>query len=158
TITVPLLGYGIPSVPLSMSSSNEATNIVGGDIAVPITISNLNHTENINLTLHYDSTLQYQGSFDAANVKLDIAGEQWPGRSKLNIAQAQSGVVAGYAHFTVFADSSAKLQVTFDSLDVLSASSPCEYTLPSPVTSTITPPSGCGTTILSQFLKDGQIP
>jgi hypothetical protein len=158
TITIPLLGYGIPSVPLNMSSANEATNTVGGDVSVPITITGLTHPENINLTLHYDTTLQYQGFFDPSNVKLDIPGQQWPGRSKLNIASAQSGVVAGYARFTVFADSTVKPQVTFDSLDVLSATSPCEYTLPSAVTSTITPPSGCGTTILSQVLQSGQIP
>jgi hypothetical protein len=63
-------------------------------------------------------------------------------------------VIAGYARFTVFADSVARPQVTFDSLDVLSAVSPCEYTLPAPATSIITPPSGCGTTILSRFIED----
>jgi photosystem II stability/assembly factor-like uncharacterized protein len=143
---------------LTMATADRKTAILGDSVAVPIMLTGLARPENINLTLHYDSILQYQGSFDAANAKLDIAGQQWAGRSKLNIAQAQSGVIAGYAHFNVFADSGTKPQVTFDSLVVLSASSPCEYTLPSAVTSTITPPSGCGTTILSEFLKDGQIP
>ena len=158
TITVPLLGYGIPSVPLSLSSTNESTKTIGGDVNVPITVNSLKKPENINLILHYDTILQYQGFFDAANVKLDIPGQQWPGRSKLNVPSAQSGVVAGYARFTVFADTGAKPQVTFDSLDVLSATSPCEYTLPDAVTSTITPPSGCGAIILSEYLKDGKIP
>jgi hypothetical protein len=89
---------------------------------------------------------------------LDIPGQQWPGRLELNIPNAQPSVVAGSARFTVFADTGAKPQVTFDSLDVLSASSPCEYMLPTPVTSIITPPSGCGTEILSDFLEDSTIP
>lgn len=156
--TVNLAGYVIPSVPLSLSSSNETSDTLGGSVFVPITITGLTRPEDIDLVLHYDPTLAYNSSTDAANTKLDIPGEQWPGRSKLHIAQAVSGVVAGYAHFTVFADSGAKTQVTFDSLTVLSAVSPCEYTLPNAVTSTITPPSGCGTAMLSQYLQSGQIP
>ncbi len=143
---------------LSFATQNVQTDTLGATVSVPITIIGLNQPENVDLVLHYDSVLLYQGSFNAANVKLDIPGEQWPGRSELNIPNAQSGVVAGYARFTVFADSGAKPQVTFDSLDVLSASSPCEYTLPALVTSIITPPSGCGTEILSQFLQDSTIP
>ncbi len=157
--TVPLGGY-VNTLPnaLTFSTQNVQTDTIGATVSVPITITGLNQTENVNLVLHYDSVLEYQGSFDAANVKLDIPGQQWPGRSELNIPQAQSGMIAGYARFTVFADSVARPQVTFDSLDVLSATSPCEYTLPAPVTSIITPPSGCGTEILSQFLQDSTIP
>ncbi len=158
TIPIPLLGYGIPSVPLSLSSSNETSDTLGGSIFVPISISGLARPENIDLVLHYDPMLVYDSSVDPSNIKLDIPGEQWPGRSKLHIAQAASGVIAGYAHFTVFADSGAKPQVTFDSLTVLSAVSPCEYTLPAAVTSTITPPAGCGTPFLSHYLQSGQIP
>src|SRR5205814_1399397 len=83
--------------------------------------------------LRFDPSLEYQGSFDAANAKLDLPGEQWPGRSKLLLKNVSSGSVAGWAHFNVFADSSSTPQVTFDSVEVLTASSPCEYLLPEAV-------------------------
>ncbi|MDP4200408.1 MAG: T9SS type A sorting domain-containing protein [Bacteroidota bacterium] len=155
--TIALEGHAVGTYPLNIITADTKTDIIGGDLSVPITVSGLKRPETIDLVLHYDPILAYNSSVDPANTTLDIPGEQWPGRSKLHIAQASSGVVAGYARFNVFADSGTKPQVTFDSLTVLSAISPCEYTLPAAVTSTITLPTGCGTTILSQYLQSGQV-
>ena len=156
--TVTNTSYVNERQPLTFTTADELTDTIGNSVSVPITIDGFIQPEHVNLVLHYDTTLRYQGSFDALNTKLDIPGEQWSGRSELNIAMAQSGVVAGYAQFAVFVDSGAKLSVTFDSLKVLSASSSCEYVLPAAVTSIITPPSGCGAEILSELLENGQLP
>ena len=157
--TVQLGGYAnlIPAA-LSFSTQDVKTDTLGATVAVPITINGLKRPEDVDLILHYDGTMDYLGSFSPVGAKLDIAGEQWAGRSELNIPGAAPGVVAGYAKFNVFNDSSESAHASFDSVNVLTAISPCEYSLPEAVTSTITAPSGCGITILSQFVHLGVVP
>ena len=151
--TVYLLGTGAAPHSLSLTSQNQSTDTIGGDISVPITIAGLAKPEDVDLVLHFDSSLKYHGSFDASNAKLDILNEQGPGRSKLTIKNVTPGTVAAWARFTVFSDSNEHPQVTFDSVQVLTASSPCEYLLPDKVTATITPPSGCGIPIISKLMQ-----
>jgi photosystem II stability/assembly factor-like uncharacterized protein len=155
-ISIPLQGYGISPHPLSIATSNQSTDTIGGSIYVPITISGLDHTEDIELVLHYEKDLKYEGSY-SGTIQLDIANEQWPGRSKLHISQAKRDVILGYAKFDVFGDSIPS-HVTFDSVTILTAKSPCQYILPASVTSTITPPSGCGIQTLTHFLRDSLMP
>ncbi len=158
TISIPLQGYGIPPHSLSISTSNQSNDTIGGSVYVPITISGLDHTEDIDLVLHYEKDLEYQGSYSGA-MRLDMANEQWAGRSKLHIAQAQNDVILGNAYFEVFPDSiKDKFHVTFDSIIILTAKAPCQYILPASVTSTITPPSGCGIQTLTHFLRDSSMP
>ena len=65
---------------------------------------------------------------------------------------------SGIIKFDLFADLTSLPKVTFDSLVVLDAASPCEFLLPVPVTSTITPPQGCGIQTLSRFVHLNQLP
>ncbi len=70
----------------------------------------------------------------------------------------------GYAKFNVFNDSNEASIVddaahaTFDSVNVLTQTSACEYSMPAPVTSTITTLSGCAIPILSQLIHFGVEP
>ncbi len=156
TISIPLQGYGIAPHPLSILTSNQSTDTIGGSIYIPITISGLDHNEDIELVLHYEKDLKYEGSFSGA-LDLDMKNEQWDGRSKLHIAQAKNDVILGYAKFDVFGDSNPS-HVTFDSVIILTAKAPCQYILPASATSTITPPSGCGIQTLTHFLRDSSMP
>ncbi|HWF43152.1 MAG TPA: T9SS type A sorting domain-containing protein [Candidatus Kapabacteria bacterium] len=161
-IDVPLDGTGLVSHPLSIITADASTDTVGGSLAVPITIEGLTQIENVELTLHYDnSELNYRGSYSPTNVKLDEPGEQWVGRSKILIPNAINGSIAGYAHFDAFNDSTASklmLAVSFDSVEVPTEIAPCEYISPNMVTSTITPPFGCGIGMLSRFMHLGELP
>jgi photosystem II stability/assembly factor-like uncharacterized protein len=141
---------------LILSTTDQAIDTIGGSVYIPITISGLDQTEDIELILHFDNALKYEGSYSGAT-QLDIANEQWAGRSRLHIAQAKNGIVLGYAKFDVFGDS-IPLHVTFDSVTVLTSVAPCQYILPASVTSIITPPSGCGVQTLTNFLRDGTMP
>ncbi len=143
---------------LSFATDNVHTDTLGGTVSVPIVINGLIHSENVELILNYAGTLDYLGSFSPSGVKLDIPGEQWPGRSELQVNGALSGVVAGYAEFNVFNDSSAIANATFDSLNILTPITSCEYAFPVPGTDTITTISGCGITMLSKWLYLGQEP
>ena len=157
--TIKLSGYRKKdTTPLSLSSANASTDTIGGSVRLPITLNGLTKPQNIELTLHYDIGLDYRGSFSPGGTALDVAGEQWKGRSKLRIIGAVSGAPIGFANFDVFADSASLPKVTFDSLVVLDAASPCEFLLPLAVTSTITPPSGCGIQTLSRFVHLNQMP
>ncbi len=157
--TVALSGYvnTTPSV-LSITSANVQTDTLGATVAVPITVNGLVKPETIDLVLHYSGSLDYLGSFSLSGTKLDVSGGQYPGRSMLHIINAIPGRIAGYAEFRVFDDSDQASYATFDSLTVLTAISPCEYSLPAAITSTITTVSGCGIPILSQLIHFGQTP
>ena len=151
TDSILLGGNGLIDLPLRLTTSDEATNIIGGDVSVPITISGLIKPEDIDLTMHYEGNAHYNGSFDRNGTSLDVPGSSWPGRAKLDLKNVMPGSIAGYSLFTVYTDS-AKPFVTFDSISVLSASR-CEYSSALAVTSSITSPSGCGTPILSEALE-----
>ena len=158
-INVPLSGVGLAEHFLSLSSSNEKTDTVGGTISVPITVNGLARAETIELALHYPlADLVYDSSVDLSGIKVDVPGEQWQGRSLLRIPNAQPGAVTAYALFNVFSDTDYQPLVTFDSVTVPTAFAPCEYSLPIPVTDTITPLDGCGIPVLSQLLHFGELP
>jgi hypothetical protein len=161
-INVPLKGTGLLPYPLNIITADVSTDTIGGSVAVPITIEGLTQIENVEITLHYDNLeLNYRGSYSPANVALDMPGEQWVGRSKILIPNAVNGSIAGYARFDAFNDSTAsklRLAVSFDSIQIPSEIAPCEYTTPNVVTSTITPPFGCGIGMLSRFMQLGDPP
>jgi hypothetical protein len=155
------LGVGLAKHILSLtaSSSNEKTDTIGGAVNVPITINGLARPENVDVVLHYPlPDLQYVGSFDPAGTHVDVPGQQWPGRSLLSIMNAEPNAVAAYARFDVFSDTDYDPVVTFDSLDVLTAIAPCEYSIPPAITDTIVPLEGCGIQMLSEWLHFGQLP
>jgi len=158
--TVSLAGF-VNLVPnsVTLSTSDMKTNTLGGIVAVPITVSGLLHPEEVELALHYDGTMDYLGSFSPSGAKLDVAGNEWPGRAMIRISGAAPGMIAGYAKFNVFNDSNRDAHARFDSLNVLTTISPCEYSdSGASATSTITAPSGCGTPILSQLIHLGTAP
>jgi hypothetical protein len=155
--TISLAGYGIEPHPLSLQTADQSTDTIGGSVSVPIIISGLDHTEDIDMTVHFDLSLRYRGSFSPTNAPLDIAATSFPGRSRLKILQAQSDITLGYAYFDVFTDSGRKPVVTFDSVSVLTEVSPCQYISPPSVASVITPPSGCGIDLISHFIRSGEI-
>jgi len=155
--TVLLAGeVNITPAALTFSTQDVHTDTLGATVEVPITINGLLHSENIDLVLHYDGSVQYLGSFSPTNVRLDIPGDSSLGRSVLSITGAISGAVLGYAKFNVFNDSDKSAHATFDSLSLLTPTSTCEYSLPPPATSTITTDSGCESNIISRFFHLGK--
>jgi len=127
-------------------------------VEVPITLTGLVRTEDVDLVVHYDPTLVYRGSFSLSNSALDLPAEQWLGRSKIRVHAATSDKTLGVARFDVFNDSLQKPQVWFDSVSVTSAIGLCQYLLPSPVRTSITPADGCAITVLSQYVHFGTVP
>jgi photosystem II stability/assembly factor-like uncharacterized protein len=157
-ISIPLHAFVKGISPLAFSTSDYQTDTIGGSVQIPIFLNGLTDKRDIELVLHYDEGLDYEGSFSTSGTRLDMNGQQWKGRSKLYIPNAASGAPLGYSNFSVYADSTSLPKVIFDSLVVLNPTSPCEYVLPTPIISTITPPSGCGVQILSRFIHLGEEP
>ncbi len=159
--TVYLAGVGTAAhvLTLAASSTSEQEDTIGGTVNIPITIGGLVQPETVEMVLDYPlPDLQYVGSFDPSGTQVDVPGEQWPGRSLLKILNVQPGTVAAHARFNVFSDTDYDPVVTFDSVDVLSATSNCEYTLPPAVSTTIIPLEGCGIQMLSQWIHLGVVP
>ncbi len=155
---VTLSGYGIPRAPLTLVTQDQKVDTLGGSIIVPITLNGMHKPEDVTLVVHYDTVLNYGGSFSPSGVKLDISGEQWKGRSKLLISNAIQNTTLGYSHFDVFNDSVPSQHITFDSVTVLSAINQCQYISPALAMSTVTPLSGCGVISISRFLHHGEMP
>ncbi len=160
-ISIPLhgVGRGIHSLSLNAGSLGQKTDTIGGNVAVPIVIGGLPSSETIELVLHYPlPDLVYDGSFDANGMKVDMPGEQWPGRSKLQIAGDESNPTQAYARFNVFSDTAYDPLVVFDSMSIPDAPSPCGYEFPPASRSAIYPPQGCGIQILSRWVHFGERP
>jgi hypothetical protein len=148
-----------------------ATNDVHADtigtnfIQIPIIIQNMNERRDAECVLHYAPVerLMYQGTFSKSSVPLDISGEQWTGHSKLYIPKASSSdTILGYARFIVRADTTMLPKVWFDSLWIDNTIIPCaiydQYVASKDVaTSNIIIPSGCGTPILSEYIRTKHI-
>ncbi len=159
TDTVFLAGFvNIDPSVLSMATTNVQTDTLGGTVFLPILVNGLLHSEDVELMLHYNGSMDYLGSFSLSGSKLDIPGQQGAGRSELEITGALPGDTLGYAEFNVFNDSNSPANATFDSLKVLTATSPCEYTLPASVTDTISTLSGCGIQLLSKLIHLDESP
>jgi len=160
TLTLPITGYGMPAIPISLSTQDQTTDTLGGTVQVPITISGLQKSEAVSLIVHYDTLLKYIGSFSLSNAQLDVANQQWKGRSEILIPSANPSGISAYAFFDVFNDTLPKQSVWFDSVTVTSAIPPCRYNFaPLNVTlSIINALTGCGTTTLSRFIHYGEMP
>jgi photosystem II stability/assembly factor-like uncharacterized protein len=156
--TVALGGNSIGgNAPLTMMTADQKTDTIGATVSVPIQFIGLLGAETIDVVMHYTGAdLVYDSSVDLSGMKIDVPGEQWPGRSMLYLTNVQSGVIAGYARFNVFSDSTSKPLVTFDSVQIQAAG--CKYQTPAPVTSTITPVQGCGVPLVSELMLTGHIP
>jgi hypothetical protein len=142
----------------TLGTADESTDTIGGSVYIPIIIKNINKSLDVDLVIHYGSQLEYNGSFSPNGLSLDIKGQQSKGRSKLHIPGAMNEMIAGYAHFYVFPDSLQKPKVWFDSIDLPNTIMFCAHTLESSAVSIITPPSGCGVSMISDFMQNGKIP
>ncbi|HEY3876513.1 MAG TPA: YCF48-related protein [Candidatus Kapabacteria bacterium] len=152
--TISLLASGDSSYTLTMMTANVSTDTLGAEVSVPLTISGFPTPEQVQLSLHYTGDVKYLGSFDSLGNQLDVPGPSPYGISRLDIPNDTPGHIAAWAKFLVFADSSPKPIVTFDSLFVGGATTDCEYLDEPTATSIITPPAGCGIPILSRLIQD----
>ncbi|MEI8134099.1 MAG: T9SS type A sorting domain-containing protein [bacterium] len=154
-ISLPLRGYEFATSQLTLGSTDQKMDTIGGEIDVPINMSGLVTDEQIELTLHYDTLLQYLGTFETSPpfAKRDIFGSDFPGRSKLSFVNANSKRPIAISRFLVYGDSSKQLSVYVDSLKFYSSVQPCKYFLPQRATSTIIPPSDCGYRVISRYMK-----
>ncbi|HYM20047.1 MAG TPA: T9SS type A sorting domain-containing protein [Candidatus Kapabacteria bacterium] len=156
--TVYLVGAITPPRPLALATSDEHTDTIGGLVQIPIIVNGLGSKRDIELVVHYDTSLVYDGSFSMTGIALDKANEQWKGRSKISITGATDGILLGTADVNVFIDSGSNAHVWFDSLVVINALTPCEYAPATMAASTITEPAGCGVALIASFVRNEKIP
>jgi photosystem II stability/assembly factor-like uncharacterized protein len=159
TFRLPLTGFGKASDNVDILTSNQKLDTLGVDVRVPITIRGLDKPCVVELVVHYDTCLDYLGSYTLGGTRLDINGQQYRGRSKIRIDASQLSLtgVSANAVFSVVADSFITPHVWFDSLTVYGGASPCSYeTLPA--ISEIALPPGCHVPMVSKFFFHGTPP
>lgn len=152
--TIHLAGFVAPlPSPFTFSTIDVKTDTIGAEVFVPVLLSGIQKPEDILLSLHYDGDVRYLGSFDSAGNQLDLPGSANSGYARLHIPNDTPGHTAAWAKFLVFADSSTKPTVTFDSLVVAGAGTPCEFLAAPSAMSTISPPEQCGSRTLSRSIQ-----
>jgi photosystem II stability/assembly factor-like uncharacterized protein len=141
-------------------TEDKFVDTIGQTVRIPLSIETFTGPRDMEIVMHYDKSADiiYGGSFSLTGAKLDMPGEQWPGRSKLRLNDAMSNALLAEASFTVFADSLERPKVWFDSLTVPSSTSPCEFSIPPMAVSTINPLANCGASTISKFMRTGRIP
>jgi photosystem II stability/assembly factor-like uncharacterized protein len=150
----------INPVVLSLETRDQSTDTIGiSTLHVPIKVKGLIKSRDVELILHYDNDLDYQGSYSSNLLKLDMPGEQWQGRSKLYLS-AVSDDSDEYSDFVFYSDKQQKQKVWFDSINIVNVTLPCGElsTTGNIATSIIFPPSGCGINNISTFMLTGKLP
>jgi hypothetical protein len=110
--------------------------------------------------LHYDKRLIYNNSISLSGTQLDIPGEQWQTRAKIRIPKSDLALdtVSGIAIFTVFPDGTDCFAVSIDSMNILSPTALCTYSIGGPDSATICAPQGCGIMPITNFMLHGTFP
>jgi photosystem II stability/assembly factor-like uncharacterized protein len=158
TDTVSLAGVGLATTPLHIQTADQTIDTLGAEAWVPITIEGLSHWADVDLVVHYDSALEYLGTFSPIGGTLDVSGQRWPGHAQM-ATHTKGGMLAGYARFRCFKDSADNPSVTFDSLRLLERLyGECEYQTAPAAVSAITLPGNCITPIISRFLRTSSLP
>jgi ligand-binding sensor domain-containing protein len=157
-LNVPLAGYGIPSMSMSISTADAFNDTIGAEIDVPIVISNSSAIHSAEVTVHYDtSMLVYRGSVSASGNGIDEPGMRSPGQSRLLIPTIASGDTIAYAHFDFFPSGHTCTDVTFDSLTITSRGALCAALRNTSAACHICSSNGCGNGLISQFLRYGTL-
>ena len=161
-IHIPLGGYGRAPVPLVLSTTAAYhTDTLGGTFNLPIIINGLDRPQTIGLTISFDPNLEYLGTTSArTHETLDPR----PGTniSPVHIILPSSHVspneISAYANFAVYADTVKPSLIRIDSLYVLTQDAPCQYITDTRTVTEVTGASGCGITIISDFLRYNKKP
>jgi photosystem II stability/assembly factor-like uncharacterized protein len=155
--TVLVQGFGSGLVPLVLTSTNIKTDTLGDDVEIPIVIHGLISLSDIEFVLHYDTDLMYLKSYSTQNISWIATDDVSRRRVSIRASNVSGSDTIGFVCFTVYADSGRDLRVTFDSLQVLTPTNAC-YSFQGPSLALVTPPSGCGVQILSDFMHYGRFP
>jgi photosystem II stability/assembly factor-like uncharacterized protein len=153
-------GFPLTNIPIGAAISTDptfSTDTLGGLVSVPIRIIGLDMPREIELTVSFDTNLEYIGTTSLSGLKVDIPGTRTKNSSRIRLPASEVKItgISAYANFNVFVDSVKKSTVSFGDLNVLDRVVLCDFSNP---TSTITGPSGCGIKILSDFLRYNKTP
>jgi hypothetical protein len=159
---IALSGNGKDLNYLSYSTTNDSTEIIGGDIRVPIKLDGLRTANTVEFVVHYDAgvNLEYGGTFAPNNTRIDLPQEQWPGRSKVRLTGPVDTNTPPYSVFMVFVDTEVVSGFRFDSLVITDANNPCAFIVltQSAVGRLFVTPVVCGSEQISQFLHHRIMP
>ncbi|HEY6172009.1 MAG TPA: T9SS type A sorting domain-containing protein [Candidatus Kapabacteria bacterium] len=161
-ITIPLVGYGEPTRPLTLGSlDNLTTPTLGADISVPIIINGLHRSETVELTIDFNRNLEYHGTYSTdGSLRLDVPNTTANFHSRIRIPASyiKLDAISAYSRFTVYVDTEMTTLVALDSLSVISPLAPCAYTIDTRASCLISGPEGCGVVTISNFLRYGDVP
>ncbi len=159
-ISVPLKGFGKNIIFVQPMTADIAVDTIGGYAQVPLRFSGFPQKEDLEVVLHYDTRMIYNGSNSILGASFDLPGESWQGRSKIRIpkSELQLDTISGLAIFTVFPNGTDCFKVSLDSMNILSLFAPCTYSIGGPATAMICPLKGCGVMTLTNYLRHGTLP
>jgi photosystem II stability/assembly factor-like uncharacterized protein len=154
---VPLNPYVIPKSTIAFDNLSDAyTDVVGGDITIPIVFHSTGLPEDAGFSLHYDTTsLVYHGVFGQSNT--DHTSSYPDGRTARITFNTGSDTIF-LAKFSFFPVDSSCTKITIDSLTGEQSSANCLSIFSSASTAEICSPAECGRSILARYVKNGALP
>jgi photosystem II stability/assembly factor-like uncharacterized protein len=144
-IEIPVVAQGLPRPTITFSTSNVSNDTIGGSIYLPINVDSTSFLGSVDLSVRYDTTsLVYAGSYSPGST-VDATTTRTPGLAHIQLAKAASNILnraVGYAVFKIFPKDNAHVCALANS----------------PIVSTVCGKLGCGTPLLSGYLRYGSLP
>jgi photosystem II stability/assembly factor-like uncharacterized protein len=160
-IDIPLGGFGRGASRILLSAIGGSTDTIGGTVYVPILLKGATSVPSVEFVVHYDTApVVYIGSFSRTGIRLDIANEFWPGRSKLHADRSANSTdtIIGYSIFAGYPITGPCTSVGFDSLSIQDSLAPCAF-IPGGIANVqICFPFGCGVATISEFMRYHKAP
>ncbi|MFI5263147.1 MAG: T9SS type A sorting domain-containing protein [Candidatus Kapaibacterium sp.] len=146
-----------PSLAFDQGSiTNDFTDIIGGDISIPIVFLRTGSSGNAEFLIHYDAaSLVYRGVFDASNADHTLGH---PNDHSADIAFNSETDPILFARFSFYPIDSVCTHISLDSLVGEGNNSNCLNILSNSAGAEICSPAECGRMILARFQRYGTVP
>jgi photosystem II stability/assembly factor-like uncharacterized protein len=160
TITLPVTGAGTNSGTLQLFSSNVVRNdTIGGIVSVPLIMVPGAQWSKLTASLQFDTAMLVYLRTHIPGDPTDFTTAYGTGTAQIQLYGSQvHGDTICLADFLIFPETDSCTTVQFDSISVTySKGSNCILSNPD-VTAQVCAPVGCGTPLLSEYVRYGGIP
>lgn len=148
-----------PAIARLMDIVDIRNDTIGGTIRVPIGIESDGPMPSGEFSITFDSSvLVYKGTSSLAGDPLDIPGSPMAEVARVRFAAMPSGGILGYAYFEYYPLRDSCTEVRIDSLRFDDDPSLCVTLAEDAASANICTSIGCGTMLLSHYIRYGNMP
>jgi ligand-binding sensor domain-containing protein len=157
---IPLSGYGKGRSEIQFLSAGIYNDTIGAEVKIPIILTHNNLLTSAEMIIHYDTSMLVYEGCKLPNGDNMSHEEDWTGRSKLFFESKDFGNndTIAFARFLIFPVKDPCADVVIDSLIISPNNNNCSVLANNSLTVHVCSSIGCGTNILSNFLRYNTFP